>query len=139
MNHSYTYYFNTFNNTGGRLSGWLGDTTPKEKEAAALRDAKLTGQFPSPLPIPVAPGNAGVDWELAQAWEDELQKLDVKRPSSIRGIGKIADVDEVVGSLSPWTLTNEDYLRMNMGEDHRVELRRRSERQLVGLLDHLGF
>jgi hypothetical protein len=80
-----------------------------------------------------------VDWELAQAWEDELQKLDVKRPSSIQGIDKIADVDELLGSLKPWTLANADYLRMNPEEDHRMDLRRRSERQLVGLLGHMGF
>ncbi|KAI0429806.1 kinase-like domain-containing protein [Xylaria sp. FL1042] len=133
-------FFRSFNSTGGRLSGWLGDTTPQEKEAAALRNAKLTGQFPSPLPVPVASDNGpGVDWELAQAWENELQKLDVKRPSSIQGIDKIADVDEVLGSLLPWTLVNEDYLRMNPEEDHRMELRRRSERRLLGLLDHMGF
>ncbi|KAI3325201.1 kinase-like domain-containing protein [Xylariaceae sp. AK1471] len=133
-------FFRSFNSTGGRLSGWSSDTTPQEKEAAALRNAKLTGQFPSPLPALVASDNGpGVDWELAQAWEDELQKLDVKRPSSIQGIDKIADVDELLGSLSPWTLANEDYLRMNPEEDHRMELRRRSERQLVGLLGHMGF
>ncbi|KAI1149491.1 kinase-like domain-containing protein [Nemania diffusa] len=132
-------FFRSFNSTGGRLSGWLGDATPQEKEAAALRNAKLTGQFPSPLPVPVAADNAGVDWELAQAWEDELQKLDVKRPSSIQGIDKIADVDEVLGCLLPWTLTNEDYLRMNPEEDHRMQWRRKSERQLVALLGHIGF
>ncbi|KAI0098901.1 kinase-like domain-containing protein [Nemania sp. FL0031] len=130
-------FFRSFNSTGGRLSGWLGDATPQEKEAAALRNAKLTGQFPSPLPV--AANNAAVDWELAQAWEDELQKLDVKRPSSIQGIDKIADVDEVLGCLLPWTLANKDYLRMNPEEDHRMELKRRSERQLVGLLAHMGF
>lgn len=87
----------------------------------------------------MAADNAGVDWELAQAWEDELQKLDVKRPSSIQGIDKIADVDEVLGCLLPWTLTNEDYLRMNPEEDHRMQWRRKSERQLVALLGHIGF
>lgn len=122
------------------MTGWLGDTTPQEKEAAALRNAKLTGQFPSPLPTPVPSANGpGLDWELAQAWEDELQKLDAKRPSTIQGIDKLADVDELLGSLLPWRLTNEDFLRMNRDEDQRSALRRMGEKQLVGLLDHMGF
>ncbi|KAI5859883.1 phosphotransferase enzyme family-domain-containing protein [Durotheca rogersii] len=133
-------FFRSFNSTGGRLSGWLSATTLEEKEAVALRNAKLTGQFPSPLPVAVASSNGpGVDWELARAWDEELQKLDVKRPSSIQGIDKIADVDEVLGTLLPWTLANADYLRLNPEEDHRMDLRRRSESKLVGLLDHMGF
>lgn len=133
-------FFHSFSSTGGRLSGWLGDTTPQEREAEALQNAKLTGQVPSPLPVPVVSDNGpGVDWELAQAWEEELQKLDVKRPSPILGIDKIADVDEVLGSLLPWTLTNQDYLRLNPEEDHIVTLRRKSGGQLVGLLDRLEF
>jgi len=43
----------------------------------------------------------GVDWELAQAWEGELQRLAAKRPSTIRGIDELADVDEVLGALVP--------------------------------------
>ena len=118
----------------------MGDTTPHEKEAAALRSAKLTGQFPSPLPVPAgSDDDPGIDWELAQAWEDELQKLDVKRPSMIQGVDKVANVDEVLGSVLPWRLTNEDFLRMNPDEDQRMALRRMGERQLVGLLDHMGF
>jgi hypothetical protein len=106
----------------------------------ALRNAKLTGQFPSPLPASAASDNGpGVDWELAQAWEDELQKSDAKRPSTIQGMDKVADVDEVLGLLLPWRLTNEDFLRMNPDEGQRIALRRIAERQLVGLLDHLGF
>ncbi|KAI0407769.1 hypothetical protein F4802DRAFT_594710 [Xylaria palmicola] len=64
-------FFRSFAGTGGQLTGWLGDTTAEEKEATALRNAKLTGQYPSPFPSPVASVNGpGVDWELAQVWED---------------------------------------------------------------------
>jgi hypothetical protein len=106
----------------------------------ALRNVKLTGQFSEPLPTPVASDNGpGVDWELTQAWEDELQKLNVKRLSTIQRINKVADIEEVLGSLLPWRLTNEDFLRMNPDEDHRMALRRMGERRLVSLLDHIGF
>ncbi|KAI1426792.1 kinase-like domain-containing protein [Xylaria sp. FL1777] len=133
-------FFRSFGHSGGRLLGWTGDATPLEQEALALRSAKLTGRFPSPLPAPVAsPNGPQVDWELARAWEDELQKLDVKRPSTIRGIDKVADVEEVLGSLYPWRLTNEDFLRLNPDEDQRAALRRNAETRLINLLGHLGF
>ncbi|KAI0512992.1 hypothetical protein F5B22DRAFT_648088 [Xylaria bambusicola] len=83
--------------------------------------------------------STGVDWEVAQAWEDELRKQDAKRPSSIQGVEKIADINELLGCLKSWTLTNQDYLRLNPEEDHKWNVRRRSEKQLIGLLDHMGF
>ncbi|KAH9211854.1 hypothetical protein DL95DRAFT_437065 [Leptodontidium sp. 2 PMI_412] len=133
-------FFRSFGSNGGQFLGWSGDTTLQEIEAEALRNAKLTGQFPSPLPAPgVSDNGPGIDWEVAQAWEDELQKLDVKRPSTIRGIEKLADIDEILGTLVPWRLSNEDFLSMNRDEDQRMALRRMSEEKLVGLLDHLGF
>jgi len=62
-----------------------------------------------------------------------------KRPSTIPGIDKLADTDEILGSLVPWRLTNEDFLRMNQDEVTRAALRRIAEGHLVNLLDHLGF
>ncbi|KAF7557456.1 hypothetical protein G7Z17_g659 [Cylindrodendrum hubeiense] len=133
-------FFRSFSSNGGQFLGWSGDTTPQDQEAAALRKAKLTGQFPSPLPAPVPSENGpAVDWELAQAWEHELRNLDVKRPSTIQGIDRVADVDEVLGSLLPWRLTNEDFLSMNPDKDETMAFRRVAEKQLVSLLDHAGF
>ncbi|KAF9771786.1 hypothetical protein IL306_010553, partial [Fusarium sp. DS 682] len=128
-------FFRSFGTNGGQLSGWSAD-----HEVAALRNAKLTGQCPSPLPAPVASGNGpSIDWELALAWETELQRHHVKRPSTIPGVEGLADVDEVLGLLLPWRLTNEDFLRMNQDEGQRKALRRISEEQLVSLLEHMGF
>jgi hypothetical protein len=111
-------FFRSFLGTGGQLTGWSGDQTPEEQEAVALRNAKLTGQFPSPLSAAVASDNGpAVDWELAWMWEDELRKVDVKRPSTILGIDKVADVDELLSSILPRRLTNEDFLSMNQDED----------------------
>ncbi len=98
--------------------------------------------FPSTLPAPGASGNGSeIDWEIAQAWEEELQKLNVKRPSTIPGIEQLADIDELLGALLPWTLSNGDFLSLkkNRDEDRRMALRRMSEEKLAGLLDHLGF
>ncbi|KAK5636945.1 hypothetical protein RRF57_012657 [Xylaria bambusicola] len=120
-------FFSSFSTIGGQLSGWLCDGTPNQREAAALRSAKLTGLYPSSLPVSVASGNAGVDWEIAQSWEEELRKLDVKRPSSIQEIEKIANVDELLSCLKPWMLTNQDYSRLNLKGDHRWDLGRRGK------------
>jgi len=133
-------FFRSFATSGGQFLGWSGDSTLQQQEANALRNAKLTGQFPSPLPTSTASESGSeIAWELSQAWEEELVKLDVKRPSTIKGIDEVADVDEILGSLLPWRLTNEDFLRMNQDESQRKALKRIAEKQLVDLLDHLGF
>ncbi|KAK4165541.1 kinase-like domain-containing protein [Cladorrhinum sp. PSN259] len=133
-------FFRSFGPNGGRFAGWIADSDPEGQELLELRRAKLTGEFPSPLPTPTdTPNGPGVDWELAQAWENELQKINVKRPSTIQGIDKLADVDELLGSLKPWRLINTDFLRMNTDEGQRMALRRKGEEQLVAVLDHLGF
>ncbi|KAK0701689.1 hypothetical protein B0T26DRAFT_681813 [Lasiosphaeria miniovina] len=133
-------FFRSFATNGGQLCGWLDDNTLQGQEAELLRNAKLSGQFPSPLPTRTDSHDGGlaVDWELAQVWEEALQKLDVKRPSTIPGIDKLADADEVLGSLLPWRLANEDLLRMNQDEDTRAALKRIAEGHLISLLDHLG-
>ena len=133
-------FFRSFGSNGGQFPGWPGDGTPQEQETLALRTAKLTGHFPSPLPSQGACNDGQeIDWELARVWEEELRKRNVKRPSTIQGIDKIADVNEVLCCLLPWRLTNQDFLRMNDEVDQINALKRMSEKQLVGLLNHLGF
>ncbi|KAK4212602.1 phosphotransferase enzyme family-domain-containing protein [Rhypophila decipiens] len=133
-------FFRSFGPNGGRFTGWMSDKDAEGRELGALRMAKLTGRFPSPLPTPVMTQNGpGVDWQLAQAWEDELQKHHVNRPSTIEGIDKLADVDELLGALAPWRLINKDFLRMNTDEGQRQALKRMAEEQLVAVLEHIGF
>ncbi len=79
-----------------------------------------------------------MDWELAQALEEELAKLNVKRPRTIEGIEKVADVDTVLRTILPWRLSNPDVLRLQ-SEEVIVKCRRQNEKQLVKLLDYLGF
>lgn len=70
-------FFRSFDGASGQFRGWRGN---EDTEQLALRDAKLHG-FPSPLP---SRSEEGVDWELMAAWEDELEKAQVLRPSTIR-------------------------------------------------------
>jgi hypothetical protein len=79
-----------------------------------------------------------VKWDVAKAWEDELEKLSAKRPRTMEGIEKVADVDAVLRSTLPWRVTNSDILRMQ-SEKVIMKCRDENEAQLIKLLDHLGF
>lgn len=120
-------FFVSFAGTGGPLSDWSSD--PSE---AALRDANLTGVFPEPLP-------AGEDWVMAKVWEEELASVDAKRPSTMEGVGGVADVEAVLGLLLPWKLTNEDALARSKGVEERQVVRASGEKAVMDMLEHLGF
>ncbi len=79
-----------------------------------------------------------MDWELAQALEKELEKVDAKRPRTIEGIDKVADVVTVLRTIIPWRLSNPDILR-RQSEEVLAKCRRENEEQLGKLLDYLGF
>ena len=99
-----------------------------------MRDAKLHG-FPSPLPQGT---KDGAIWDVAKAWEDELEKLDVKRPRTMEEIEEMADVDVVPRSTPPWRVSNSDILRLQ-SEKVILKCRDQNEGQLIKLLHHLGF
>jgi len=124
-------FLRSFSGIGGQFQGW---SDIESSEQTALRDAKLHG-FPSPLPENTADG---VAWDVAKAWEDALEKLHVKRPRTMGGIEKVADVDAVLRSTLPWRVNNSDILRMQSAEV-TGKCRNDNEAQLVKLLDHLGF
>ncbi|KAF7872863.1 uncharacterized protein EAF02_008934 [Botrytis sinoallii] len=125
----------SFGSSGSQFLDWSGD-----KEAEVLRTFKLTGVFLSPLPSQLSSHNdPAIDWEVAQAWEEALQKIDVKRPSNIPGIDILANHDQLLDALVPWGLANEDFLNMNRDENQRMALRRMEEKTLTDLLGHLGF
>ncbi|KAI1360899.1 hypothetical protein F5Y08DRAFT_331249 [Xylaria arbuscula] len=128
MHHSYEF-LRSFDGAGGQFRGWSGDET---SEQAVLRNAKLHG-FPSPLPL-----TTGVNWEVAKAWEDELERQSVKRPRTIEGIDKVADVDTVLRTILPWRVSNSDILRMR-SEKVIIKCKEENEQQLIGLLERLGF
>ncbi|KAI1113934.1 kinase-like domain-containing protein [Nemania sp. NC0429] len=128
-------FLRSFDGAGGQFRGWSGDE--EDNEQAALRHAKLNG-FPSPLPESTRGEDGGVDWELAKAWEDELERLDVKRPRTIVGIESVADVDTILRSILPWRVSNSDILRLQ-SEEVIMKCRDENEQHLDGLLQRLGF
>ncbi|KAF2278697.1 uncharacterized protein EI97DRAFT_465117 [Westerdykella ornata] len=124
-------FLRSFSGAEGQFQGW---SDIESREETALRDAKLH-RFPSPLP---ETRKDGVSWAMAKAWEDELEKLDVKRLRTMKGIDKVADVDAVLRSILPWRVTNSDILRLQ-SEEVILKCRDENEARLVKLLDHLGY
>jgi len=124
-------FLRSFSGAGGQFQGW---SDIESSEQTALRDAKLLG-FPSTLPENT---EDGVKWDVAKVWEDELERLDVQRPRTIKGIEKVADVDAVLRSILPWRVTNSDVLRLQ-SEAVILKCKDENEAQLVKLLDLLGF
>ena len=61
-----------------------------------------------------------VKWELAEAWEDELEKAQVLRPQTIRGMEHVADADAILRAIVPRRITNPDVVRMQ-SEEVKVE------------------
>ncbi|KFZ05787.1 hypothetical protein V501_08022 [Pseudogymnoascus sp. VKM F-4519 (FW-2642)] len=131
ISHPSYEFLRSFDGAGGQFRGW---STDEASDAIALRHAKLHG-FPSPLPPTT---KDGVKWDVVKAWEDELEKLDVKRPRNMRGIDKIADVDTVLRSILPWRVSNSDILRLQ-SDEVIITYRNDNEAQLSGLLSRLGF
>ncbi|KAF2763253.1 hypothetical protein EJ05DRAFT_506868 [Pseudovirgaria hyperparasitica] len=124
-------YLRSFLGAGGQFRGWCGE---EGGEQAALTEARLHG-FPSPLPQST---ENGVDWEAARVLDEELEKLDVRRPKTIKGIEKVADVDTILRTIVPWRLSNPDILQ-RQSEEVIKKCRRENEEQLKRLLDYLGF
>lgn len=124
-------FFCSFSDVGGHFQGWSGD---EDTEQVALHDAKLHG-FPSRLP---PSSEDRVDWELAKAWEDELEKAQVLRPLTIQGIEHVADVQELLGAIGPWPLSNLNVFEMQ-SEKVKIKLRDAAEKRLVKILDRFGF
>lgn len=115
----------------GKLGGWSSD---ENSEQAALRKAKIQGS-PSPLPPST---KDGVEWDVAKAWEEEMKKLDVKRPSIIKGIDKVADADSILQAVLPWRVSNADILRLQ-SEETILRCRDENEQELIRMLCRLGF
>ncbi|KAJ4251519.1 hypothetical protein NW762_011506 [Fusarium torreyae] len=117
----------------GDVQGQFRNPTGDDTEESTLMKAMLHG-FPETLPETTG----DVQWELAKALEDELAKVGVKRPRTIKGMDKIAEVHAVLQAVLPWRLSNADVLKLQ-SEEAILNFREDSEKDLIALLDRLGF
>jgi hypothetical protein len=62
----------------------------------------------------------------------------MRRPSTIPGIEKVAEVDAVLQAVLPWHVSNGDFLR-RQPEGAAERFRKRGEEALVKVLEHVGY
>ena len=129
--HASYEFLRSFSGAGGQFQGW---SDIESSDQTALRDAKLHG-FPERSDEST---EEGMKWAIAKAWEDELEMLNVKRPSIMAGIDKVANVDALLRSILPWRVTNTDILRLQ-SDEVILKCRNENETQLIKLLEYLGY
>ncbi len=62
----------------------------------------------------------------------------MKKPATIVGIDKVADVDAVLRTILPWRLSTADALQMQLDETI-MKYKEGNERQIVQLLERLRY
>ena len=113
----------------GQLPG-LFDT---DQEQLKLRSAFLSG-FPKPLPS----SESGIQWEIAKAWNDELDRCGAQSPNTIKGIANSSGVYWFSEQLCPFSLSNEFVMRR--GTEEELKKRRQAiENLLIEFLGSYGF
>ncbi|KAE9372473.1 hypothetical protein N431DRAFT_439578 [Stipitochalara longipes BDJ] len=130
ISHPSLEFFRSMHDFGGQFQGWSGD---EDSEQLAVHEAQLRG-VPSPLP---ESSEDGVDWKVLKAWEDEMEKKQVKRPRTMEGMEKVAEVDALLQAVLPFHVTNTEKLNLQSEED-TVKHRYDGEKYLEKILDHLG-
>ncbi|SMQ51036.1 unnamed protein product [Zymoseptoria tritici ST99CH_3D7] len=128
VSHPSFEFLRSFYGLGGTFYGW----EPKHSdERRALMEAKLHG-FPSPLPA----STETVDWDMAKAWEDALEKYDVQRPRTMAGFQGVADVDALVQMIAPWRLCNPEAVA-GLSKDQIRDLKNECAQSLERMLSRL--
>ncbi|KAH7125377.1 kinase-like domain-containing protein [Dendryphion nanum] len=123
-------FLRSFGDLGGELNGWYEEEAFSEQ--SLLREAKLFGFPPDAYSTQDQPF-----WDVAVAWEEELETHDVKRPRIMKGIEQVADVEALLRGVLPWNISDET---ARLRSAHSVWRDRRTfEDNLSDLLDYLGF
>lgn len=65
-----------------------------------------------------------IQWGLAKAWEDELNRAQVLRPRTTHGADLLSQLHSFIQNLAPWSLCDDDTIES------------RTDEQLVEALDH---
>lgn len=109
----------------------------EEDEYIALRKAQLLG-FQEDIDAPQREGDkeqgqGSIDWKLAQAWDEELAKLDIQRPSTIKGIDEVSALHWFLQEICPPYFDMKRWLTSQTPEQQdkrRMEVKSTVERYL---------
>jgi hypothetical protein len=127
----------------GDVHGFLSSHYDDDEGLPLLRKSQLTG-FPSQLPTAPAdftsetPNASAVDWTLARAWDDCLEKLGTAKPSNIVGAAEISDFWWFTQELCPWYFLQPRKLE-KLGPEKVEHFRKDSEMRVDGQLKEWGF
>jgi hypothetical protein len=115
------------------LSGKIPGPFHKDPGMSALRIGLLQG-FSDPLP----PSESSVSWEVAKAWDDELEWRDVQRPRTIKGMDALSGVFWLSQQICPFLLCDPTVLkyRTSLQEDRDRE---EAGKILITYLEMNGF
>ncbi|KAJ5986157.1 hypothetical protein N7451_010522 [Penicillium sp. IBT 35674x] len=109
----------------------------EEDEYIALRKAQLEG-FQKKIQASQSEEEkeheqGSIDWKLAQAWDEELARLNLQRPSSIKGIDEVSALHWFLQEISPPYFDMKRWLTSQtpeQQEERRMEVKSTIERYL---------
>lgn len=109
--------------------------TTREQESEKLQQAILSGDFR-------ASADAGEEkyadaWELAKTWDKALKERGGLRPSDIRGMKTLEELNTFLDALCPWQLGNTDVLKQRTAE-HNARERADAEKAIDRMLSEWG-
>ncbi|KAI9812985.1 MAG: hypothetical protein M1826_002576 [Phylliscum demangeonii] len=125
-------FLQSFGDIGGRLRGPLS----RDEFETAMRDALLQG-FANPSPPPSASNNSR--WDIAKAWDEELAKRNIQRPSTINGIEALSRLYWLSDQICPFLLSSQVMLMSQWNEERVKKERTEVEERLVNFLEERGF
>ncbi|KAJ3128240.1 hypothetical protein HK100_009290 [Physocladia obscura] len=118
-------FFSGFRDFGGNVSS----------SSAFLRKAICSGIF-TPIPAVDLTDAEKEEWELASIWDSQLAATDAVRPSMIKGIEQLEELNRFSELLFPWAFGDGAAL---FTEDKLVVKRDEAETNLINILLKFGF
>ncbi|UKZ78651.1 hypothetical protein TrVFT333_006397 [Trichoderma virens FT-333] len=98
-----------------------------------LRKAMLTG-FSTPFPIA---DNSELQWDVANAWDEELARAGAAKPSTISHFENIADIYWLQNKISPFELDS-PVMRSRKTAEQLKTIRDETENMIIRFLDRMN-
>lgn len=117
-------FFPSFVTSYDKMPGPYGDASQ-----LALRNA-LLHRFPDPLPA----SQEDLNWEVARAWDAELEKVGAQRPSTIKGTAQLSGVYWLSEQICPFLLCNPTVV-VQRSKEQIASDRKETEELLIQFLE----
>lgn len=118
----------------GDISGKLPGPFDTSLEESTLRMALLNG-FSNALSESQP---SSIAWDVAQAWDDELERRNIQRPRTIEGIEALSGVFWLSQQICPFLICNSTVLKYRT-PSQTAEDRDEAEKSLIMYMESVGF